>query len=130
MKAKISIIQGAARIFSAPTSASHKPMAVDPVPAPYVVEVSGTWAIGSATSIMDKQTGSFTVEALEDGTLRHFKEIIDERGNVTNVRIIRTVHVLYDPILLKAARDWKYEAPRVSGKPIATVRRAEIVLKP
>jgi len=44
--------------------------------------------------------------------------------------MIQTVHVLYDPLLLKAAREWKYEAPRVSGKPTATVKRVEIVLKP
>jgi TonB family protein len=54
---------------------------------------------------------------------------IDEGGNVTSARIIQSVQPLYDRILLNAARDWKYEAPRISGKPIATMKRVEIVLK-
>ncbi len=73
----------------------------------------------------------FSIAALGSGEYRGVVELqIDEGGNVTSARIIQTVHVLYDPILLKAVRDWKYEAPRVSGRPIATVKRVEIVLKP
>jgi hypothetical protein len=44
--------------------------------------------------------------------------------------MLQSVHVLYDPLLLKEARDWKYEPPRVGGKPTATVKRVEIVLRP
>lgn len=73
----------------------------------------------------------FSIASLGTGEYRGVMELqIDEGGNVTSARIIQTVHVLYDPILLKAAREWKYEAPRVSGKPTATLKRVEIVLKP
>ena len=73
----------------------------------------------------------FSVASLRAGEYRGALELqIDEGGNVTSARIIRSVQVLYDPILLKAARDWKYEAPRVAGKPTATVKRVEIVVKP
>ena len=73
----------------------------------------------------------FSIAALGSGEYRGVVELqIDEGGNVTSARIIQTVHAIYDPVLLKAVREWKYEAPRVSGKPIATVKRVEIVLKP
>jgi TonB family protein len=55
---------------------------------------------------------------------------IDEAGKVTDVRIVQSVHALYDVMLLKAAREWSYEAPRVGGKPTASRKRVEIVLRP
>ena len=55
---------------------------------------------------------------------------IDETGSVTVARMLQSVHASYDPLLLRATRDWKYEAPRVSGKPIASRKRVEILLKP
>jgi len=38
--------------------------------------------------------------------------------------------VLYDPLLLVAARDWKYEPARINGRPTAVRKRVEVVLKP
>ncbi len=55
---------------------------------------------------------------------------IDDTGRVTDVRILQSVHVIYDPLLLKAARNWKYEPPRVGGKPTASTKRVEVVLRP
>ena len=55
---------------------------------------------------------------------------IDASGSVTDVRLIQRVHALYDPLLLKAAREWRYEPPRVAGKPIASRKRVEVVLRP
>jgi TonB family protein len=55
---------------------------------------------------------------------------IDQAGKVTDVRLLQPVHALYDPMLLKAAREWSYEPPRVGGKPIASSKRVEIVLRP
>lgn len=56
--------------------------------------------------------------------------LIDENGKVADVRIVRRVHSLYDALLLQAAREWSYEPPRVGGKPIASRKRVEIVLRP
>ncbi len=73
----------------------------------------------------------FSIAALGSGEYRGWVELqIDEGGNVTGARITQTVHAIYDPVLLKAVREWKYEAPRVSGKPVASVKRVEVVLKP
>ena len=62
---------------------------------------------------------------------RGFVEIdVDETGSVTAARMLQSVHASYDPLLLRATRDWKYEPPRASGKPIASRKRVEILLKP
>ena len=42
--------------------------------------------------------------------------------------MIQSVHVLYDSLLLRAARDWKYEAPRIGGMATASQKRVEVVL--
>jgi TonB family protein len=55
---------------------------------------------------------------------------IDEAGRVTNARMLQSVHAFYDPLLLKASRDWRYEAPRTAGKPVASRKRVEVVLRP
>jgi hypothetical protein len=55
---------------------------------------------------------------------------INEAGNVVGARILQSVHVLYDPLLLEAAREWKYEPARLDGKPTAVHKRVEVVLKP
>ena len=55
---------------------------------------------------------------------------INEAGNVVGARVIQSVHVLYDPLLLVAARDWKYEPARIDGRPTAVRKRVEVVLKP
>lgn len=55
---------------------------------------------------------------------------IDATGNVTKARMLQPVHMLYDPLVLRAAREWKYEPPRIAGKAIPSVKRVEIVLRP
>jgi hypothetical protein len=55
---------------------------------------------------------------------------INEAGNVVGARVIQPVHVLYDPLLLAAAREWKYEPARIDGRPTAVRKRVEVVLKP
>jgi TonB family protein len=73
----------------------------------------------------------FSIASLGNGEYRGVVEVqIDERGNVTNAKLIQSVQAIYDPILLSAVRSWKYEAPRIAGRPTATVKRVEIVLKP
>jgi TonB family protein len=73
----------------------------------------------------------FSLVSLNAGEYRGMIEVdIDETGSVTDARIVQSVHVLYDPLLLKEARNWKYEPPRVGGKPAASTKRVEIVLRP
>ena len=55
---------------------------------------------------------------------------INEAGDVVGARVLQSVHVLYDPLLLVAARDWKYVPARIDGRPMAVRKRVEVVLKP
>jgi tetratricopeptide (TPR) repeat protein len=55
---------------------------------------------------------------------------INEAGDVVGARVIQSVHVLYDPLLLVAAHEWKYEPARIDGRPTAVRKRVEVVLKP
>jgi TonB family protein len=61
------------------------------------------------------------------GTLR---VIIDEHGNVEEARVIESLHMVYDALLLSATRTWKYEPAKQDGKPVRYVKMIEVVLKP
>lgn len=69
--------------------------------------------------------------AVTKGQYRGTVEVeINEAGNVVGARVIQSVHVLYDPLLLVAARDWKYVPALIDGRPMAVRKRVEVVLKP
>lgn len=55
---------------------------------------------------------------------------IDEGGSVVAARLLKSVHILYDAMLLKAANDWKYEPARIDGRPTTAKKRVEIVVRP
>lgn len=55
---------------------------------------------------------------------------IDESGNVVSTLMIRSVHSLYDKLLLAAARDWKYQPARAGGNPTKSRKRVDVVLRP
>jgi TonB family protein len=111
---------------AAPETAASAPTPVAPPPTPAAPPNTGLVVLRQELPPMP-----FSIASLGSGEYRGVVELqIDEGGNVTSARIIQPVHAIYDPILLKAVRDWKYEAPRVAGRPIATVKRVQIVLKP
>jgi len=56
--------------------------------------------------------------------------IIDERGDVTSVRMLEPIHPAYDPQLLSAAKAWKYQPAHRNGRPIVSSRRVDVVLRP
>lgn len=53
---------------------------------------------------------------------------IDEKGDVSAARMINAVHPSYDPFLLAAARDWKYDPARRGGLPVKSSKRVSVVL--
>jgi len=55
---------------------------------------------------------------------------IDETGAVTSARIVQAVHPAYDPLLREAASTWRYVPARRNGKPVASTKRVEVVLRP
>lgn len=44
--------------------------------------------------------------------------VIDEQGRVAGITLRRTIHPLYDQLLISAARDWRYRPATVSGVPV------------
>jgi hypothetical protein len=54
-------------------------------------------------------------QAREKGLL---ELIIDEQGRVMSMTMRMSVHPLYDPLLLSAARDWRYKPATVNGVPV------------
>jgi tetratricopeptide (TPR) repeat protein len=69
--------------------------------------------------------------AATKGVYRGTLEVeINEAGNVVHARVLQSVHVLYDPLLLAAARDWQYVPARIDGRPMAVRKRVEVVLRP
>jgi hypothetical protein len=67
---------------------------------------------------------------LPRGSRGSLRVIIDERGNVEDARINSSIHVVYDALLLSAARTWKYEPARLNGKPVRYMKLIEVVLTP
>ena len=55
---------------------------------------------------------------------------IDAAGIVVAARMVQSVHVAYDKLLLDAARNWKYEPARRGGEPIPATKRVDVVLRP
>ena len=55
--------------------------------------------------------------------------LIDDRGAVTEAKLVESVHPLYDAKLLEAARDWVYEPARRGGRVIATKKRVAVTLR-
>jgi TonB family protein len=44
--------------------------------------------------------------------------LIDEQGRVTSLNLRLSIHPMYDPQLLAAARDWRYKPAMVDGVPV------------
>ena len=55
--------------------------------------------------------------------------LIDDRGAVTEAKLVNSVHPLYDAKLLEAARDWLYEPARRGGQVIAIQKRVAVTLR-
>jgi TonB family protein len=109
-----------------PSAPASEPPPVVSAPAPAAIPNTGLVALKQELPPMP-----FSIASLGVGEYRGTVEVqIDERGNVTSARMLQPVHAIYDPILLRAARDWKYEPPRIAGKPTSSLKRVEIVLKP
>jgi len=123
----LELSRAAAAPAPAPATAAAGPAPVVPVPAAPTLPASTTLVVLR----QDVPPLPFSLAAAGKQEYRGLIEVeIDEAGKVTDVRIVQSVHALYDVMLLKAAREWSYEAPRVGGKPTASRKRVEIVLRP
>jgi tetratricopeptide (TPR) repeat protein len=56
--------------------------------------------------------------------------IIDESGAVTSASLRSSIHRLYDPLLIDAAKKWKYYPATINGQPVRYRYVLEVNLKP
>ena len=56
--------------------------------------------------------------------------VIDPTGNVESARLLETVHLNYDPLLLSAAKKWQYQPAMVDGTAVRYMKRIQISLAP
>jgi hypothetical protein len=54
-------------------------------------------------------------QARERGLL---EVVIDEQGRVSGLTIRLSIHPMYDPMLIAAAKDWRYKPAMVAGAPV------------
>lgn len=75
-------------------------------------------------------TPPVTNNVLFEGEFRGAIEIeINEQGNVSFAAIAVPVHPIYDALLLRAARDWKYQPAHLDGRPVRVRKRIDVVLQ-
>jgi len=55
---------------------------------------------------------------------------IDESGAVVSARVVESINSVYDQQLLEAAAKWRYVPAERNGKPVASTKRIEIILRP
>ena len=68
---------------------------------------------------------TMSAQARERGLL---EVTIDEQGRVINMTVRLSIHPMYDPQLLAAARDWRYKPATVDGTPVKFRKMIQITV--
>ena len=109
--------------------APEKPSTPEPVAPPPPAAAPVITAPVPIRQAVPKWEGIPTITGLRPDFRGAVEVDIDEGGNVVAATIAKSIHPNYDPRLLEAARDWKYEPALRDGKPMRIVKRVEIVLR-
>jgi hypothetical protein len=109
----------------APPPAPPKPQIATPPPAPavpqpdpnriYTLGDTDVTAPGIIRQEMPRLTPTMKLQAKERGAI---EIVIDELGRVVFAAVRASVHPMFDAELLAAARDWRYQAATMAGKPV------------
>ena len=119
---------------AAPPPEPKKPEPVVPVaPAPVAPREPHVWTAeepGVVAPVVIRQDvprvpTTMSAQARERGLL---DVIIDEQGRVINMTIRLSIHPMYDPQLLAAARDWRYKPATVDGTPVKFRKMIQITV--
>jgi hypothetical protein len=52
--------------------------------------------------------------------------VVDTTGQVKSVILVQRIHPAYDPLLVAAAKDWKFQPAMKGGKPVEYVKRIAV----
>lgn len=69
---------------------------------------------------------SINAQARERGLL---ELIIDEQGRVSALTMRVSIHPMYDPLLMSAARDWRYKPATVGGVPVKFRKTIQVTVE-
>jgi len=61
------------------------------------------------------------------GVAGRIEVVIDEKGNVTSAKLLKSAYLPYDAELLAAARGWKYTPATSNGVPVPFVKQVDFV---
>jgi hypothetical protein len=94
-----------------------------PAPAPAAPKPEKIWSADDAGVVLPvalrQEVPRVPVNVAQQARDRGLLElIIDEQGRVMSMTIRMSVHPIYDPLLLSAARDWRYRPATVNGMPV------------
>jgi TonB family protein len=103
-----------------------------PAPAP-AVPASHIWGPGEPgvtppTAVRQEVPRVQTTIASQTRDRGMLEIVIDEQGRVVGITVRNSIHVMYDPLLVAAARDWKYKPATVNGVPVKFRKLVQIVV--
>jgi TonB family protein len=118
---------------AAPPPEPPRPEPAPVVAAPVVPQVAKIWTVeaqGVIAPVAIKQDvprvpSSIATHTRDRGLL---EIVIDEQGRVVGITVRTSVHPVYDPLLMAAARQWRYEPATVDGVPVKFRKLVQIVM--
>jgi TonB family protein len=111
-----------------------EPVKAKPLPsAPAAVAADHIWS-ADAPGVTPAVTIKQTVPRVPTAISKHTRDrgllevVIDEQGRVIGVTLRRSIHPVYDPLLMDAARQWNYQPATVNGVPVRFRKLVQIVV--
>ena len=87
-----------------------------------------------APGVIDQTVPKWTPPTVGDYRSQTFSGvlelIIDETGSVVSVSLVQRLNVMYDQLLVRAARGWRYRPALRNGQPVKYRKQINIVLHP
>lgn len=104
-----------------------------PKPAQPAVPSSHIWSPGEGNVVpptavkqeVPRVQATIATQARDRGLI---EITIDELGRVVAIAVRNSVHVMYDPLLIAAAKDWRYRPATVDGVPVKFKKLVQIVV--
>lgn len=96
---------------------------VPKAPRIYNGEDSGVTAPVSIKQELPRVPQSIITQTRDRGLL---ELLIDEQGRVASITLRTPIHSLYDPLLMAAARDWRYKPATVDGSPVKFLKLIQV----
>lgn len=114
---------GTGRGGAAPIAAPTAPPA-PPSPPPPILQIA---EVSTAPVPRSKSMPAYPEDARKQGieALVVVKFVVDESGQVTDVKIVKG-HPLFDDVVLAAVRSWSFDPATLEGKPVRMARMVKI----